>query len=124
VGFNNDKNPKKCNLGVGAYRDDNGKPYVFPVVRKAEAAIVAKNLDKEYAPIDGLADFNKGARGALFGWNHPDVTSGRVASAQTLSGTGALRVISEFLKQFRPAALYVSKPTWGNHKAVFAAAGV
>lgn len=67
VGFNNDKNPKKCNLGVGAYRDDNGKPYVFPVVRKAEAAIVAKNLDKEYAPIDGMPEFNKGARGVLFG---------------------------------------------------------
>jgi aspartate/tyrosine/aromatic aminotransferase len=125
VGFKNDKNPKKCNLGVGAYRDDNGKPYVFPVVRKAEAKIVADmSLDKEYAPIDGLADFNKGARGVLFGWNHPDVTSGRVVSAQTLSGTGALRVIAEFLKKFRPGPLYVSKPTWGNHKAVFTAAGV
>lgn len=125
VGFKNDKNPKKCNLGVGAYRDDNGKPYVFPVVRKAEAKIVADmSLDKEYAPIDGLADFNKGARGVLFGWNHPDVTSGRVVSAQTLSGTGALRVIAEFLKKFRPGPLYVSKPTWGNHKAVFNAAGV
>jgi len=124
-GFKADKNPKKCNLGVGAYRDDNGKPFVFPVVRKAEAKICADHsLDKEYAPIDGLADFNKGARGALFGWDHADVTSGRVASAQTLSGTGALRVIAEFMKKFRPAALYVSKPTWGNHKAVFAAAGV
>lgn len=81
-------------------------------------------LDKEYSPIDGLADFNKGARGALFGWNHADVDSGRVVTAQTLSGTGALRVIAEFLKKFRPGPLYVSKPTWGNHKAVFAAAGV
>jgi aspartate/tyrosine/aromatic aminotransferase len=124
-GFKSDKNPKKCNLGVGAYRDDNGKPYVFPVVRKAEAKICANHsLDKEYAPIDGLADFNKGARGALFGWDHADVNSGRVVSAQTLSGTGALRVIAEFLKKFRPGPLYVSKPTWGNHKAVFAAAGV
>jgi len=124
-GFKVDKNPKKCNLGVGAYRDDNGKPYVFPVVRKAEAKIVADlSLDKEYAPITGLEDFNKGARGALFGWDHEDVTSGRVASCQTLSGTGALRVIAEFFAKFRPAALYVSKPTWGNHKAVFAAAGV
>jgi aspartate/tyrosine/aromatic aminotransferase len=124
-GFKADKNPKKCNLGVGAYRDDNGKPYVFPVVRKAEAKICADHsLDKEYAPIDGLADFNKGARGALFGWDHADVSSGRVVSAQTLSGTGALRVIAEFMAKFRPGPLYVSKPTWGNHKAVFAAAGV
>jgi aspartate/tyrosine/aromatic aminotransferase len=81
TGFQADKNPKKCNLGVGAYRDDDGKPYVFPVVRKAEAVIVAdKTLDKEYAPIDGLADFGKGARGSMFGWKHPDVTSGRVVT--------------------------------------------
>jgi aspartate/tyrosine/aromatic aminotransferase len=82
TGFNADKNPKKCNLGVGAYRDDEGKPYIFPVVRKAEALIVADaKLDKEYAPIDGLADFNLGARGAIFGWDSPDVTSGRVVTA-------------------------------------------
>lgn len=125
VGFNNDKNPNKCNLGVGAYRDDNGKPYVFPVVRKAEKMIVDNHaLDKEYSPIDGLADFNKGARGSIFGWDHKEVDSGRVVTAQTLSGTGALRVIAEFLKKFRPAPLYVSKPTWGNHKAVFQAAGM
>ena len=62
VGFKNDKNPKKVNLGVGAYRDNNGKPYVFPVVRKAEQKIVADaTLDKEYLPIDGLAEFRKGA---------------------------------------------------------------
>ena len=62
TGFKNDKNPKKVNLGVGAYRDNDGKPYVFPVVRKAEAAIVAdKTLNKEYLPIDGLDEFRKGA---------------------------------------------------------------
>ena len=125
AGFQADKNPKKCNLGVGAYRDDDGKPYVFPVVRKAEEAIVAdKKLYKEYLPIDGLQEFNKGARGAIFGWNHPDVNSGRVVTAQTLSGTGALRVIGDFLAKFRHGPLYVSKPTWGNHKSVFAACGV
>jgi len=125
TGFAADKNPKKCNLGVGAYRDNDGKPYVFPIVRKAEKIICENHkLDKEYSPIDGLADFNKGARGSIFGWDHKDVDSGRVATLQTLSGTGALRVIAEFLAKFRPGPLYVSKPTWGNHKAVFNAAGV
>ena len=62
TGFKADKNPKKVNLGVGAYRDNDGKPFVFPVVRKAEAAIVADaTLDKEYLGIEGLAEFNKGA---------------------------------------------------------------
>jgi aspartate/tyrosine/aromatic aminotransferase len=99
-GYQKDKFEKKVNLGIGAYRDNDGKPYVFPVVRAAEAKIVAnKALDKEYSPIDGLADFNKGSRGVLFGFDHADCAneSGRVASAQTLSGTGALRVLGEFL---------------------------
>jgi len=97
TGYKNSTHPNKVNLGIGAYRSENGKPYVFPVVRAAEEKIVAQKLEKEYLPIDGVADFNKGARGVLFGWDHKDVNSGRVASAQTLSGTGALRVIAEFL---------------------------
>ena len=125
TGYKNDKNPKKVNLGVGAYRDNDGKPYVFPVVRKVEAEIVANStLDKEYLPIDGLADFTKGAKGVIFGFDSPLVTDPRVVTLQTLSGTGALRVIAEFLAKFRPAPLYVSSPTWGNHKPVFNAAGV
>lgn len=125
VGYKNDKFPQKVNLGIGAYRSEDGKPYVFPVVRKAEQMVVNNTkLDKEYAPIDGNQDFNKGARGALFGWDHPDVTSGRVASSQTLSGTGALRVVSDFLAQHRPAPIYLSNPTWGNHNQVFAASGL
>lgn len=125
VGYKNSKNPNKVNLGVGAYRDNDGKPYVFPVVRKVEAEIVADHkLDKEYLPIEGDQDFLKGARGVIFGWDAPDVDSGRVASSQTLSGTGALRVIADFLRQFRPAPLYLSKPTWGNHASVFNSAGI
>jgi len=125
AGFKVDKNPKKVNLGVGAYRDNDGKPFVFPIVRKVEAEICADHkLDKEYLPIDGLQQFNRGARQVLFGWEHKDVDSGRVASVQTLSGTGALRVISDFLKKFKPSALYVSNPTWGNHNTVFATAGL
>lgn len=125
TGFNNDKNPNKCNLGVGAYRDDNGKPFVFPVIRKAEKMICDNHaLDKEYSPIDGLADFNKGARGAIFGFDSPLVNDKRVVTLQTLSGTGALRVVADFLHKFRPGPLYVSKPTWGNHKAIFTKAGI
>ena len=125
LNFKADKNPNKVNLGVGAYRDNDGKPFVFPVVRRAEQAIVADStLDKEYLPIDGLAEFRKGAQGAIFGWNSPLVGDARVASIQTLSGTGALRVIGEFLQKFRPGALYVSNPTWGNHNSIFATAGV
>lgn len=90
---------------------------MFPIVKKVENEVVSDiTLDKEYAPIDGLAEFNHGARQVLFGWDHPDVTSGRVASAQTLSGTGALKILADFLYKFRNAPIYVSKPTWANHQ--------
>ena len=124
-GYKADKNPNKVNLGVGAYRDNDGKPYVFPVVRKSEALLLQNNNpDKEYLPIDGFAPFKKGARGVIFGWDSPLVNDERVATLQSLSGTGALRVIAEFLKTFRPAPLYVSNPTWGNHNQVFSKAGL
>ena len=104
VGYKADTNPKKVNLGIGAYRDENGKPYVFPVVQRAQEAVQKKianrELDFEYSTITGDQTFNKGARGVLFGWDHPDVTSGRVCTSQTLSGTGALRVLAEFLAKF------------------------
>jgi aspartate/tyrosine/aromatic aminotransferase len=125
TGFKNDKFEQKVNLGVGAYRDENGKPFIFPVVKKAQLAIVNDSkIDMEYASIDGDAAFNSAVRGVLFGWDHPDVNSGRVASAQTLSGTGALRVVAEFLAKFRPAPIYISNPTWGNHVSVFETAGL
>jgi len=115
TGFKADKDPKKVNLGVGAYRDNNGKPYVFPIVKKVEQEIVNANLDKEYAPIEGVEDFIKGSKMVAFGWDHPDVTSGRVATCQCLSGTGGLRTLAEFLRKFRNAPIYLSKPTWSNH---------
>lgn len=125
TGFKNDTDPRKVNLGVGAYRDNNGKPYVFPIVKKVEHQIVNDpTLDKEYAPIEGVAEFNLGSRQVAFGWDNPELNSGRVITAQTLSGTGALRIVADFLKKFRNAPLYISKPTWANHVQIFQAAGL
>lgn len=116
VNFKNDKDSKKVNLGVGAYRDNNGKPYVFPIVKKVEQEIVNDpTLDKEYAPIEGVADFITGSKQVLFGWDHPDVNSGRVATCQSLSGTGALKILADFIFKFRNAPIYVSNPSWANH---------
>lgn len=125
TGFKNDKDPKKVNLGVGAYRDNNGKPFVFPIVKKVEKEIVEDpTLDKEYAPIEGVADFIQGSKMVTFGWDHPDVNSGRVATCQALSGTGSLKILADFLAKFRKAPLYMSKPTWANHTQIFQAAGL
>ncbi|TGZ63208.1 hypothetical protein CRM22_007040 [Opisthorchis felineus] len=57
--FKRDTNPKKVNLGTGAYRDDNGKSFVLPSVKAAEERLLKRNLEKEYGGIAGLGDFCK-----------------------------------------------------------------
>lgn len=77
--FKRDKSDKKINLGVGAYRDDNGKPYVLGSVRKAEALVEKENLDKEYAPISGLPEFNTASAKLVFGDDSPVIANGLVS---------------------------------------------
>jgi len=100
VAFRNDKSDKKMNLGVGAYRDDQGKPFILNSVRKAEEKIFSSKADHEYAPIGGVPEFNKVAANLLFGENSKEIKEERVASIQALSGTGALRVAGQFMRRF------------------------
>jgi len=117
--------PKKLNLGVGAYRTEDLQPYVLPVVKKAEQKIVAKGENKEYLPIEGLDAFRKATVDLLLGASHPAIKEGRVAVLQALSGTGALRVAAGFIARFfKGATVYISNPTWGNHKNIFNDEGV
>lgn len=124
--FKKDTNPKKINLGVGAYRDDNGKPYVLPSVQKAEQIMAAKKLDKEYAPISGPADFCKLTIQLALGDDSEEVKAGANATVQSISGTGALRVGCAFLSSFFPGAkeLYLPSPSWGNHTPIAKHAGL
>lgn len=124
--FKRDKDPRKINLGAGTYRDDNGKPYVLPTVREAEKRIIAKNMDKEYAPIAGLSEFSKLSATFAFGDDSPVIKNGLNASAQSISGTGALRIGAAFISSFYPYAkeVYVPAPTWGNHVPIFKHSGV
>ena len=117
--FANDKDPKKVDLGVGVYRTNEAKPYNFKCVKEAEKRIINdESLNYEYQQLDGNQSFLTGARGVLFGFDHPMVTDERVVSCQTLSGGGALRLVGEFLHDFKPAAVYMSTPTWGYHPAL------
>jgi len=124
--YKKDPNPKKINLGAGAYRDDNGKPYVLPSVRKAEEAVIKKNLDKEYAPIHGNTDFCKGAIDLALGENNQFSGHGLNATVQTISGTGSLRIGGAFLEKWFPGnkVIYVPNPTWGNHIPLFKHSGL
>lgn len=115
--FKKDTNPKKINLGVGAYRDDNGKPFVLPSVHKAEQILAAKKLDKEYAPISGPGDFCKLSIELALGADSEELKAGTNATVQGISGTGSLRVGCAFLASFFPGSkdLWMPNPTWGNH---------
>lgn len=124
--FNEDPNPKKVSLSVGAYRDSAGKPFVLPSVKEAERRVIEANMNKEYAGITGLPDFAKLAIRFALGADSPLLADGRVASVQTLSGTGACRVIGEFYSRFlgKGAPIYVPDPTWGNHIPIMRDAGL
>jgi len=124
VAYNACKDPKKLNLGVGAYRTEQGKPYILDIVKKVEEDLVRATLDKEYLPIDGLPAFRARTSELLFGPDSAVIQEKRVATIQGLSGTGSLRIAAGFINKFLPdATVYVSIPTWGNHKNIFPQAG-
>ena len=98
--FKRDPNPSKINLGVGAYRTDEGKPHVLDCVRRAERLLAQENLDKEYTGITGVPAFTEASVRLLLGERSEVVAKGLYGCAQTLSGTGGLRVGAEFLKKY------------------------
>ncbi|KAL2005687.1 hypothetical protein VTN00DRAFT_10180 [Thermoascus crustaceus] len=124
--FKADTFKEKINLGVGAYRDDQGKPYVLPSVRTAEDKIVSSRLDKEYAGITGIPSFTKAAAELAYGADSPAIKEDRLAITQSISGTGALRIGGAFLARFYPHAkkIYIPTPSWANHNAVFKDSGL
>ena len=124
--FKKDSNPDKMNLGVGAYRDDQGKPFVLPSVRKAEEKILKSLMNKEYAPIGGEAEYGKLSANLAFGEGNSIVSEGRYVTMQCISGTGSLRVGANFLSKWFPGnkAIYLPKPSWGNHTPIFKHAGL
>mmetsp|Transcript_11797 Transcript_11797/g.13597 ORF Transcript_11797/g.13597 Transcript_11797/m.13597 type:complete len:400 (+) Transcript_11797:163-1362(+) len=121
-----DPSDKKLDVGIGAYRDANGKPYVLNVVRKAEERVLSdKTRVKEYLGIDGNREFIAATQKLLFGQDAQCLKDGKVATVQALSGTGALRIGAEFVaEQFPNSMVYVPNPTWGNHKKIFQRAGM
>lgn len=125
--FNKDTDSRKITLGVGAYRGDDGKPWVLPSVREAEKKLLEMNLNKEYLGIVGLPSFVQKSLEFAYGDKSKPLTEKRVAGLQTLSGTGACRVAGEFFNRFKLAAgnvIYQPNPTWGNHVPIFRDAGM
>ncbi|AVP58010.1 amino acid aminotransferase [Pulveribacter suum] len=122
--FNADPNPKKVNLGVGVYFDDNGKLPLLQCVQAAEKAMMEKPAARGYLPIDGIAAYDNAVKALVFGADSDVVKSGRVATVQAIGGTGGLKIGADFLKKLNPQArVLISDPSWENHRALFANAG-
>ncbi|TNJ28493.1 Aspartate aminotransferase [Giardia muris] len=120
--FAADSNPKKVNLGVGAYRDETGKPWILPSVREAEKVISADltTFNKEYPPMAGFPKFLEAAQRLMFGADSPVLQQGRVASCQAISGSGSLYIGFQLIHHWlKSADVYLPAPTWPNHYSLF-----
>jgi len=121
--FNADARTGKVNLGVGVYKDDNDKLPLLAAVKAAEEARLKAQPARAYQPIDGNPAYNQAVRDLIFGAGSQRASDGSVVTIQALGGTGALKVGADYLKQLLPeTTLYLSDPSWENHRALFGAA--
>ncbi|XP_021732930.1 aspartate aminotransferase, mitochondrial-like [Chenopodium quinoa] len=119
-----DPSPNKVNVGVGAYRDDDGKPVVLNCVREAEARI-AGNLNMEYLPMGGSNHMVEETLKLAYGEDSEFIKDKRIAAVQALSGTGACRLFADFQKRYQPESeIYIPVPTWANHHNIWRDANV
>lgn len=123
--FKAETRSNKVNLGIGVYKDANGQTPIVKAVKEAEKRLLANENTKNYLGIDGLAEFNRQTQILLFGADHDIVKNKRAKTAQSLGGTGALRIAAEFIKRQTAAKnVWISAPTWPNHNAIFKAVGM
>ena len=122
--YGNDPRPHKINLSIGIYFDDRGHIPVLGCVNEAEAQLLAENAAKPYLPIEGAPACRREVQRLLFGAEHEALKSNRIATLQTVGSSGGLKVGADFLKRWFPgSAVWVSDPTWDNHRAMFEGAG-
>ncbi|PWY64270.1 aspartate transaminase [Aspergillus heteromorphus CBS 117.55] len=127
--YRQDPSDKKVDLVIGAYRDDNAKPWILPVVKKADELVRNDpSLNHEYLPIKGLPDYTSAAQKLMIGADSPAIRENRVCTIQTISGTGAVHLGALFLSKFHPSTpkptIYLSNPTWANHHQIFTNVGL
>jgi aromatic-amino-acid transaminase len=119
-----DTRPGKVNLGVGIYYDESGRIPLLRAVREVEETLAREAKPRGYLPIDGLPAYTQATQKLVFGADSPLLAAGRVATSQTVGGSGALRVGADLLRKALPKAkVAISSPSWENHRVVFNAAG-
>jgi aromatic-amino-acid transaminase len=122
--FNADSNAAKVNLGMGVYTDDEGKVPLLACVRRAEQALAQGAAPRSYLPIDGLPAYDRAVKALVFGADSAVISENRALTIQALGGTGGLKIGADFLKRIAPnAQVWISDPSWENHRALFENAG-
>jgi len=123
--FHADTRTEKVNLGIGLYYDEAGRIPLLSSVQKAEAARAAAPSPRPYLPMEGAANYRSAVQKLLFGADHPAVQQQRIATIQTIGGSGALKVGADFIKRYFPnSEAWISNPSWDNHRAIFEGAGI
>ena len=123
--FKAETRSNKVNLGIGVYKDAQGQTPIVKAVKEAEKRLLETENTKNYLTIDGVAEYNAQTQVLLFGADSEIIASKRAKTAQTLGGTGGLRVAAEFIKrQTNAKNVWISAPTWPNHNAIFNAVDI
>lgn len=122
--FKNDSRAEKINLSIGVYLDEQRSLPVMRAVREAESALLNTIGPRPYLPMEGSPAYRKAVQQLLFGAESEALAAKRIATVQTLGGSGALKVGADFLHAyFKDAQVWISDPTWDNHRAILMGAG-
>ena len=123
--FQQDPRSAKVSLSIGLYFDEQGRLPVLESVRQAAGVLAQQVGPCGYLPMEGMAPYRQLVQNLVFGANHEAVRSQRIATIQSLGGSGALKVGADFIKRYFPdAEVWLSDPTWENHLAIFEGAGL
>jgi aromatic-amino-acid transaminase len=123
--FQADPRTDKVSLSIGVYLDENGRVPVMKAVSEAAAQLASPMPPSTYLPMDGLTGYRQRVQRLVFGADSAPLVEGRIATIQTVGGSGALKVGADFIKRYLPSAeVWVSDPTWDNHVAIFEGAGL
>lgn len=123
--FQKDTRQPKVNLGIGLYYDEQGRLPLLKSVKQAEVTRATAPTARPYLPMEGAVNYREAIQHLIWGADHEAVLAGRIATIQSIGGSGALKVGADFLKRYFPnSEMLVSDPTWDNHRSIFEGAGI